>query len=410
MMIKRLLAVVISVYSFNLYADDTFNDYLLAYKGDVELNNGGVSDMNEVGSWLEEAQFRFNTSTPTRDIDIKKNLLSYEIRVKPKAWGQREIEKDILALHSQQYESLSHEALSFSFKKRYLELLSYVEKYNTLRHQITLSDVLNQEKEFIQNQVTSDQFNPSRLLDAEEKLQENQYRVKFNLGRLNKIQTRFGFPLDSLDSLKERATFDWLISTPEIQSNTIMDGNGGQFSPDVLNAKLNLQLSQSKRKLLKVKKQIGVNLLKFEYGDRRDDEMDFQVGINIPLGASFSDVESQHKIHAEKMQLITRELKTKHALDEIGKEISWFYEEFELQKNNIARVRKYLRKEYMQENPELMIKLRKKLISCKQRKEAINQKVRVLYLNHLALSGQLIQKPLRNWIHEGIPELLSFKD
>jgi hypothetical protein len=90
---NKLLAILLMVgNSFLAHANNPFNDYLLAAQTDVydiELGNARIPEMNVMGSWFEDAQFRINSTTPTNNIDIKKNYLSYEVRVKPKAWGQK---------------------------------------------------------------------------------------------------------------------------------------------------------------------------------------------------------------------------------------------------------------------------------------------------------------------------------
>jgi hypothetical protein len=310
-------------------------------------------------------------------------------------------------LRKKQYENSSQQLLSFALQNRYLRLLDYFDKQSENKYLFELSDVLKQEKKFIKSQVRSEQFNPKKLLDIEDKLKQTQDRIKLNLTRLNMIKIQLGLPLDSIESLQTNSDLTWVVSVPEMQSNTSAGNEKDESSPEVLNARLQFQLSQSQSQLIKTKQQLGVNLLKFEYGDQEHDEMAFQIGVNIPLGMSFSDTENQYKLHVAKSELNASLSKMKQSLSEISKKITWLSGEFDLKKNQIERVRRYLQKDYVNTNPLLMIGLHRKLVDYKQKKVSVNQKILTLYVRYLALSGQLTQQPLRNWIQKGTPELLS---
>lgn len=408
MKIKILLTLVMIGIPFYVVANNPYNDFLMAAQTEV---NGGAysssssSEMNVVGSWVEDAQFRFNTETPANNMGIKKDALTYELRLKPKAWGQREIEKDIIKLRVNQQDIAYNQLLNSALKKRYLRLLDYFEQRNRLRNLLEISELLTQETGLIQSQITSAQFNPEKLLDTEDALKQNHGMVKLYLIRLNGIQSELGLSLDTIDSLQTSSDIDWVVNVSEIHNITSSNSEENQFSPDVLNAQLKLQLSQSENQLIKAKQNLGINLLKFEYGDRQNDELAFQVGINIPLGTSFNDTEKQYNLHTAQSQLNTSIAKTKQLLAEISREIAWLSEEWELRHNQIERGQKHLQKDYAKTNPFLMINLRKSIIDNKQKRADINQKALVLYISYLALSGQLAQQPLRNWIQQEAPLL-----
>jgi hypothetical protein len=138
--------------------------------------------------------------------------------------------------------------------------------------------------------------------------------------------------------------------------------------------------------------------------------MAFQVGINIPLGTSFDSSKSQHNVNMTKSQLNDSLVKTKQSLTEIKQQISWLAEDWEMVKNQIVRSKKHLQKDYAKTNPFLAINLQKENINNKQKMADINRKTLILYVSHLAVSGQLAQQPLRNWIRQGAPLLTKKKD
>jgi hypothetical protein len=392
------------------YAHNPYHDYLLAAQTDVNpdlMKNASIPEMNVIGSWVDDAQFRFNTGTPTNNIDIKKNALTYEIRLKPKAWGQREIEKNIIKLHLDQQQVAYNQQLNLALKNRYLRLLDYFAQRNRLIYLLETSELLRQETELLQSQIASDDFNPAKLLDTEELFQQTQSMIKVHLKRLNTIQSELGLPFDDRDSILHRkSALDWYIDVFEINKLLATDKMEDSFSPEVLNARFDLELSQSEHELEKAKQQWGVNFLKFEYGDRSNDELAFQLGINIPLGTSFREIENKYKSQDAQLQLNSKIVDIKQSLAEIRREIAWLSENGELIQNQITRRQKYLEKNYVKTNPFLWVDLRKALIEQGRKRAKNNEKALSLYVRHLALSGLLSQHPLRNWMHKEIPILI----
>lgn len=410
---KLFLIVLIAGSHFSVVADnDPYHDYLLTAETGVnteEFSKPNSSDMNVIGSWVEDAQFRFNSSSPANNIDIKKNALSYELRLKPKAWGQRAIEKDIIKLRSNQQDNIYNQLLNVALQKRYFRLLDYFEQGNRLQNLLEAAELLKQKTRLIQSQISSEQFNPEKLLDTEEALKQNQSLVKLYLIRFNTIQSELGLPLDTRGSIEKFAANNWLVNVAEIHQLTSSNIEENQSAPDVLNARLKLQLSQSENQLIKTKQQLGINFLKFEYGDREKDELAFQVGINIPLGRRFNDTEKIHNLYTAQSQLNSSIVKTRQSLTEISREIAWLSEHWQLIDNQVQRQQSHLQKDFAKNNALLMINLRSSIVDNKQKKTEINQKALDLYISYLALSGQLIQHPLRNWIRQGTPVLAHSK-
>lgn len=394
----------------NAYAHNPYHDYLLAAQTDINpglLNNASIPDMNIIGSWIDDAQFRFNTGTPTNNIDIKKNALTYEIRVKPKAWGQREIEQNIIKLHLDQQELAYSQQLNLALKKRYLRLVGYFAQRNRLIYLLETSELLTQETELLQSQIASDDFNPAKLLDTEESLQQTQSMIKVHLKRLNTIQSELGLPFDDRDSILHRKlALDWYIDVFEINKLLATEKMEDSLSPEVLNARFDLELSQSEHELEKARQQWGVNFLKFEYGDRSNDELAFQLGINIPLGTSFREIENKYKSQDAQLQLNSKIVDIKQSLAEFRREIAWLSENGELIQNQITRRQTTIQKDYVKIDPFLWVDLRKTLIEQARKKAKINEKALSLYVRHMALSGLLSQQPLRNWMHQGTPVLI----
>jgi hypothetical protein len=133
---KKFIFLLIFGVPCCISANSSVNAFLLAAQAEVnELSESSSTGthMSMAGSWLDEAQFRFNASEGNK-FDTKEREQSYEIRVRPKAWGQHEVEESILDLRSEQQNYSYNFALNAALKKRYLVLLAYLEQHNITQY------------------------------------------------------------------------------------------------------------------------------------------------------------------------------------------------------------------------------------------------------------------------------------
>ncbi len=405
---KILLTLLMIGLPFYADAGNPYNDYLVVAQTELnEMASGHLNstEMNSIGSWIENAQFRFNSGSPASNIDIKKNALSYELRFKPKAWGQRAIEKDIINIRLKQQDLIYKKLLNASLQKRYLKLIDYFQQYNSLRYSLASFEILMQESVLIQSQVSSEQFNPEDLLETEDALKQNHSLLKLSRRRLNIMQTELGLSLEDIETMISNSEMDWVLNAAEIQQLVSSSEQEGLLSPDVLDAKMELQLSQSENELTEAKQQLAINLLKFEYSDRVTDAMAFQVGINIPLGANFNNSKDKYNLYMAQSQLNNSEAKIRQSLSEVHRKIAWLSEDWEMLEKQIERGKKHLQKDYAKNNPFLVTSLRKQIIDNEQKKDNVNHKALILFVSYLALSGQITEQPLRNWVQHGTPLL-----
>ncbi|MFQ5544151.1 MAG: hypothetical protein ACE5FY_07355, partial [Nitrospiria bacterium] len=93
-----VLALLVSTPT-TTFSDTSIPAFLLKAVDDAQafLVNRDSSPLSAQTSLIDSAEFRWNI-----DIDLgnkKDNETAYELRLKPKAYGQREAEQKILALH-----------------------------------------------------------------------------------------------------------------------------------------------------------------------------------------------------------------------------------------------------------------------------------------------------------------------
>lgn len=408
---KNFVFLLIFGFPYCISANSSVNASLLAAQAELNVSSSTGTRMSMAGSWLDEAQFRFNASEGNK-FDTKERGQSYEIRVRPKAWGQHEVEESILDLRSEQQNYSYNFALNAALKKRYLVLLAYLEQHNITQYLFNLLALSTQEAEFIRSEVMTDRFSAEKFFDAVEMTEQSEGLAILNLARLNALQTQIGVPLDTADSVLHTFTVESMLDPTDYTDKFVDMNNALQSAPAVLNEHLALEMAKAKGELIKTERQLGVNLLSFGYKDRAigGDNMTFQVGINIPLGRHFSSAESQYELYEAQTHLNDRITAIAQSLTNIQKEISWLMEEIKLADLQVHRVQKHLEKEYVKANPLQTIQLRKELIEYRKKRNDIKIKALSLYVSSLTLSGFLIREPLRNWIQSGTPELVSGKE
>jgi len=405
---KFLLLTSLLALAHPTFADSIqpFNDFLLAAESELNTSfkGGDTEEITSLTSWVDNAQIRVNTSA-SENLTFKNNEQSYELRVKPKAWGQRDLENDILKLKLKQQNNTYHSTLNAALQKRYLKLLDYLGRKNTTRYLLNSSKLLTQEIELLQSQLLGDNFKAETLLDTENILQQSKSMAVINLMRLNAFQTQLRLPLKNADDLLKSSN-GWLLSVADIADTISIINNAHQSAPEIIDSQLQLEMTRAENQKIKAEQQLGINFLKFAYNDRNNDGMEFQVGINIPLGNQFDSVESHHQQYAAQSDLNNNLNNMQQKLASIQNKIRWLVQEQGIVHSQMKRVHNHLQKDYAKSNPSLMLSLRKELLSHNKKEADIHQKALSYYISFLALSGQLAQQPLRNWIQQGTPVLI----
>jgi hypothetical protein len=388
-------------------ATPPLDNFLLAALTDVDELNGLKTPLTLEGlnAWIEDAQVRIRTRSQN-DVDYLNNSEeSYALRIKPKAWGQREAEQKILDLRFQQQEASQQQALNKAFIQRYLILLDLLSQQHQTRHYVLAESLLKKEVQVNRLLFSSEEVSAEKLIDAEVALDEAKEMAKLSLRRLNALQSKLQFSLDTRESLLNSENLGWLITLPELQtmlSKKIKD----QSSPAVQQAQLELELAQAEQQHVQSMQQLGINLIDLQFQDSKQDNMAFMLGINIPLGSeSFKTIEKRYDVADRHRELLTKTDASTQTQTEQLQKIDWLLDEWNASQTQFKQTVIRLQKEAIKNNPALILMLEK--IRLKQSKElsTLHQQALTLYINYLALSGQLVQQPLRNWIHTGNPEL-----
>jgi hypothetical protein len=405
---KNILYLCVLLYVLPVNANDAISAFLLKAQTEVApaAFDESTATVNVLGGWLESAQFRFNASVDNK-FAFDDHAQAYEIRIKPKAWGQRAAENTLLKLHSNQKNHQYNQQLNIALQKRYIKLVTYLEQRHATHYLLQRIQLLSQEQNLMRSRVSTQQFNAEKFLDIAAILQQAKDMADLNISRLQALQKQLQLPLESAENLLHNPDTQWLINIDELHNNLSGMKAIHQSALDIQAAQLKVKMLQAESQLTKAEQQLGINLLSFEYKDSRNDSMGFLLGVNIPLGTRFNRAKNKYQLYGAQAQLRASLASLKQNMHDIQLNINWLAEEQALIHKHMTRLEKQLQKEYIQSNSILMLGLRKDLLE--QNKKSIDTRYKAikLYLRYLALSGQLVQLPLRNWLQQGTPELVA---
>jgi hypothetical protein len=394
------------------------NNFLLAGQADlndVNAERKRIPELNGVSSWIEEAQIRINAADEGRDPTLSKgiediNSQSYGLRIKPKAWGQRDAEQKILHLRAKQEDVQYNEALNSELSRRYTLVLELISQQNQTRFLLESDNLLNKQVQLNRNLVNSTDFNEENLLDVEIAFEQTKDLLALNLNRLNDLQHKLNLPKDSLESLEKSDTqWDWLIDVPTMQK-IMARAIEPQHVPDVIKSRLDLEQAKAENQHKKSTQQVGINLLRFQIDDTNDPKKElklgFMVGVNIPLGAeNFQTTETRHDMYDARFKLHDSVYTVTQGLDEKRAKMKWLLDEWQVTQTHIDKITARSQKNYAKLNPQLALALHIEHVKKLKELLDINQEALTLYLSYLTIAGQLITPPLRNWLHTELLEL-----
>jgi hypothetical protein len=387
------------------------NRFLLAAQADLDTVNAArknIPELNGLSSWVEDGQIRVNAED---ELDMPDSTSqTYAIRIKPKAWGQRDAEQKILKLRSHQADAQYNEAFNSELSRRYNLILDLVAQHKQTLFLLQSDQLLNKQVQMNRSLANSTEFNEGNLLDVEIASEQTQDMLALNLKHLQDLQQQLQLPTDSKDSLSAEGNLNWLLSVPQMQ-HIMVNMVAPNDIPEVIKSRLELEQRRAENQHKKSTQQLGVNLLRFQVNDSTDDprknlRLSFMVGINIPFGTeNFQTTESRHDMYEAHFKLHDSVYTTAHSLEEKRAKMRWLLEEWRMAQRQLDKLAARLDKNYAKSNPQLGLALQIEHTKKVKELEDIHQEALILYISYLTIAGQLSNLPLRNWLQSDQPPL-----
>jgi hypothetical protein len=371
-----------------------------------------------VPAWFEELQIRQKTNSGLNPY-ASAAAPAYELRLMPKAWGQRVAEQTALGWRAEQQAAQTQAALASALRRRYQAVLDWLSQQATTVGLLQSAQLLESEVKLNRSVVAARDFNIKRLLDAEVALARTQGQAEIALLRLNELRVQLELPAHTAQSLQaESATSAstaeagpaWV--TPQQVRWQVLQTVDTQQMPAVQALRLQWARLAAEDEIAQSRQRLGVAALSVERfnGERgfgaSDKRTQFAVSLNIPLGGDgYKAIDTRLAARAAELAYQQRLIEDTHALAGLKTEALAAVQAWEVAQAGLQRQAARLGTAAPKTDPELALALRQEEARQQRDMATLEYKVRAVYVQYLFTTGVLAQAPLRNWIAQGMPLL-----
>ena len=387
--------------------------FILGAQAEVASPEGAgqqIPGMSGLSSWVEVLQLR-QTTASTINPFARGASAAYEIRLTPKAWGQRAAEQGVLSARAGLREAQSKDALNGALYRRYLVLLDLFAQRAAAQHLIVSSGLLEGEVQINRSLVGGREFSARKLLDAEVALAWSQGLAGIALRRLNALRAQLNLPPETEAQVLSESKADWLIDDRQIRQ-TIGQELSLEQLPAVTRSRLEVDRISFEADAIKAKQRLGIVSLGAEVvvgannSNSSDNRSQFTVSVNIPLGSdNFKSIDSRYALQEAQVAYQQRQAADLHSLGLMRTSMLQWLDEWELVQASLLKNAGRLTTSAVKTDPELALTLRSEQIRQLKELADVEQKTRAAYIDYLYLSGLLAGQPLRNWIRQGGPAI-----
>jgi hypothetical protein len=415
----KLAAVLVTVLSWPLWAaantDAAVARFIQDAPSDVNsapASSGFATGWRSAGTWLEELQLR-QKSNSTLNPYAEGAAPSYELRLTPKAWGQRAAEQDALNWRTDMQAAQVQAGLAGALRRRYqvaLELLAQQANAQGLLQAIALQD---SEVRLNKSQVTGRDFNLRRLLDAEVLLSRTQGQFDAALLRLNEWRKTVALPAHTRVSLLGDDAHSAAISPPQMRA-VMARAIDTQQIPPVRALRLQWARLSAEEAVAQARQRPSIAAVSIERfsgergagggGSSSDKRTQIAVSVNIPLGSdNFKTLDSRYATQAAALAYEQRLADETQALLMLRTDADGLLQAWELAQQGLQKNATRLANPATKNDAELALLLRQE--DARQAREllSIEQKMRSVYVHYLDASGLLAQTPWRHWLRPHTP-------
>jgi len=389
------------IISWPLMADETLDSFILSAENDAKylIPDTSISRVQGLPVWLDSAEVRLKADATTQS--------AYALRLRPKSGGERSAEQAIFKLHGKkrilEYESALNDALL----NRYLSFLNIIEQrlktdYTSERLELTQSN-----KKWLRNLVQTAEFSPEALQKVELENVELKAELDINNKRLDDITANIGFNIAYDTYLSAPA--DWLLPISDIEysiANVHIVQGISPSNHEIRFAQMRLRLAREELQRTTRQGKSLINFFELESSIQNPNDFGVTVGFSLPLGGKSSNVSKRERgVTEAKTTLRAKEREIKRLLEE-KKSLLWL--SFDIHKateNTLMDIERRLSRLPKANKNRLIRDLERKQLSTRKQLQEVYLQAMRQYIRYLHVTGQLAERPLRNWIRAGTPEL-----
>jgi hypothetical protein len=369
---------------------------------------GPATGWRSAGSWLEELQLRQKTNSTVNPYATGA-APSYELKLTPKAWGQRAAEQEALTWRADMQAAQVQAGLADALRRRYQVALDMLAQHALAQGLLQTTSLQSSELKLNKSQVGGRDFNLRRLLDAEVALARTQGLLDSALPRLNELRQTLALPAHTAASLLADDVRGGVISPPQMRAVMAQEINVQQM-PAVHALRVQWARLAAEEAVAQARQRPSIAAVSVERfsGERgfgsSEKKTQIAVSVNIPLGGdSFKTLDSRYATQAAELAFAQRLADDSHTLTTLRAEADALLQAWELAQLGLQKNATRLANPAAKTDAELALLLRQE--DARQLREiaGTEQKARAVYLQYLFTSGLLAQPPWRNWLRPSVP-------
>ena len=363
------------------------------------------TQLNGLDAWVDDSELKWSNSD-INDFDAQK--LSFEVKLKNKE--QIRIEQQLLNLGQSKVALKFTGLLEKRLKTAYLSLIDYMEqkqRKNLLQQQRNLA---NSELDSWKIKVNSKDFRADKLQQADLTLDsiwadqlENNVGISRYESRWHKSDSQMFTHYFERSSNNIIAIQQMLeIGNEVMQSKKYRHSNNSikssEFDANWKNKQIQRRNAQNK---------LSLNSVKFEYDNKKND-LGFSIGVKMPITQnSYDSLLQQQQQRYTNIDMQYSMIEVADQLDEKLFQLMKMQDQWSSNQKLLAKISQRIKRLSKIRNIDLLLSLKQAYLKRQMRQEAIQMRALRIYIEFLNIAGILSEKPYRNWIQTGTPQLFN---
>ena len=389
----------------------TTTDILLSAKTDdiYLLENTikeNLADNPQKLPFLDELEFR----TEMNEFDLRRQ--EYTVRMSSHTWGQMKQQKKKYNAALQVADAETQIQFFDALEDRYQLLIvaKFAKEFQIFSEELIV--ILEDEKTLIENELAlglEDDF--SNLIDIEEELQDQAVSIL----DLKQLQTKTDLQIKNWLQNETAINFSDFVSMEKVQATiAAIDEQTIANHPEIIQRNLRIQLAQTETQIEKKEAQNYLKFLQVRFSDNPNDllkeRFSIGAGFRIPTktAATLKIKEAEEEVFESNLDVQREKLDLKAQIEAIKTELNFQLERWDLFNNQYQTFNQKYNTEALVgkgiTDAMLLLKTKERLLKKQLQLKKLELDIYENYLDLLAVSGKMMELPLRNFVADGFPE------
>lgn len=389
--------LLLSLLPYTADAGNAINRFLLQAHSEPVSSVGPV--VPEQGNWLSDAEFRYDMnengdySLALRFIPDTADRGNAEYSVQ-----QLLITRDLYRVREEQARGLL---------QRYLQLLEVLAIQISLESLQAESNLDADRVQYYRSQVHTETFQIADLQNSELAKDQTDQQIELTRLRLQTLLKAFDYDLvKQLNVLLENwetQVINWDTMIREMENNRSLDP-GFEFHENV--DAIDLKLAREKLKIEREERDRWFEFLEVKLRELDSGDQETSIALSIPLGTRpLEMVQRSLAVNRADFQFKTNLYRRQVTLRTKQRELKWNYQQVLSIQQRLSRLQQQLNKLQAANQIELVLTLKSELLKLQDQLQQLRIRGVGNFLALLQENGQLVRRPLSNWMLQDRPQL-----